>query len=251
MEQSPSSDKGKFPYDGGNLATISSSRQSIDRALARSPRRLLGDELIRELAARLEEQRKKDWKVITPGRLTFALRAVVSMAVDYTNGSTATVDTTGSLFEQSPTQKTVLAANAETAKRAKKKLAAAKKLVDEIEELLKAEEIAAFCTPSEEVLSSVHAELTRLKASVHVPRGLERGRPALRYLVELLHSVLHRLTGSWLRFRGDDIRDDRFIADALHRICKPLIGTEFSDEDLGRTIETAIRSPKDRPRSGA
>lgn len=252
MEQSRSSDKGKFPYDGGNLASISRSQHAIARALARSPRRFLGDELIRELAANLEEQRKKDRKDITPGRLTLALRNVVNMAVDYTNGSTGTVDSTAvSLFEQSPTQKSVLAANAETAKRAKKKLASARKLMDQLEELLKADEIVAFGTPREVVFSSVNAELNRLEASVSVPRGLGRGRPALRDLVGLLHSVLHRLTGSWLRFRGDDNRDDRFLADTMHRICKPLIGTEFSDEDLGRTIESAIRSPKNRQRSGA
>lgn len=239
-----------FPYDG-DLANRSKARDAITRAKQRSPRRFLGDELIRDLAAKLEQQRKKDQKVITPARLTLALRNVVNIAVDYTNGSTATVDNTVGLFEQSPTQKTVLTANAETAKRARKKLAAAKKLVDQFEELLKADEIAAFGTTSEEVFSSVHAELTRLRASVSVPRGLERGRPALRDLVELLHSVLYRLTGSWLRFRGEDTREDRFVANTIHRISKPLIGTEFSDEDLGRAIETAIRSPKNRQKSGA
>jgi hypothetical protein len=250
MEQSSLSGEEGYLNDGVYFAS-SRSRHIIDTALARSPRRFLGDELIRDLAAKLEQQRKKDRKVITPGRLTLALRNVVNMAVDYTNGSTATVDTTVGIFEQSPNQKTVPAANAGTAKHARKKLASAKELVDQLVELLNADEIAAFCTPNVEVLSSVHAELTRLKASVRVPTGLTRGRPALLHLVQLVHAVLYQLTGTWLRFREDDERGDRFIVDALNRICKPLIGTEFSDEDLGRTIETAIRSPKNRQRSGA
>lgn len=250
MEDPQSEEQDEFPYDG-DLANRSKARDAIAKALGRSPSRLLGDELIRELAAKLEEQRKKDRKIITPGRLSLALRRVVVMAADYTRGSTITGNGAVSDSEKSSAPSAVLPPNATTAKRARKKLSSAKELIDQLEKALNSDEIAAFDTPSKEVLSLLRSELNRLTASVRVAPGLRRGRPPLLYLVQELHRVLHRLTGSWLRFREEDERGDRFIADALNRVCKPLIGTEFSDEDLAKTIETAIRSPKNLQKSGA
>jgi hypothetical protein len=249
MEDTKAENQDGFPYDG-DLASRSRARKAINKALAQSPRRFLGDELIRKLAADLEKQRKRDLPVITPCRLAMALRKVVAIATSYTNGSTVSLNLAVGRPENSYAQGIAQPANASTVKRAKKKLSSAEELINQLEEVLKSDEIAAFDTPSKEVLSLLRSELDRLRASVRVSPGLRRGRPPLLHLVQLVHGALHQLTGSRLRFRQDDERADRFIADTLHRICKPLIGNEFTDEDLGQTIETAIRSPRGRQKSG-
>jgi hypothetical protein len=237
-----------IPADDGSLVSASRARRSIELACERSPVQLLGKSLIRALAENLEIHRKEGRSVITPGRLAIALRRVAFVAVYYTNASTAPPDLATGFLLPSSERSSASQPNVKTAEKARKMLASVRNSIDRIERSLEADEIAAFNGFSADVLVHLRAEVDRLEASVDVPPGLRRNRSSLRLLVSLLHDVLFNLTGSWLRLRSGD---EEFLPNVIHRILKPMVGDEFSDEDIGRTIETEIRMLKPKRQEAA
>jgi hypothetical protein len=247
MEQSSSSDDDGIPHDGGNLAATSRSRESIAWALARSPRRIFGAELIRELASSLDKQRKKEMPIVTPCRLALALRRLVSTAEFLTVGSAIALGRANDTQNQTADLAAKLLPDATTAKAAKKRLAQAKQHIDKFNSLVKSEEIRAFKVFSSQAHDVVHNEIVAIEKAIVVPVGLRRGRPTVSLLVKRAHEEIIALTGKTLRGSRDADNPDKYISDLLFRICMPMLGEGVRD-GLGLVIETAIktRQPKRR-----
>ena len=233
------------PYEA---SAISSARYLLDLVKARSPRTLLGISLLRELARELNAHRSNDKSPITVFRLSLAMRRVVEASKYLVPGSMVPEGLTLGLFEDPEpvrgTAKTL--PNADAAKVAKRKLTDTSAAIDKVEATLMGPELARFAHFDPDALVPLRMEMERLKTLVRIPFGLQRGRPTLSWTVQSLHGVFFELTGSWLRERHNPARRDRFISNALFNAMRPLTPVDFSDEDLGRTIETAIRKRKNR-----
>lgn len=248
MKKSMTDDQDIIPADDGTFVANARARIAVAHEVQVLPKELLGNDLIRIIADDLEKHREEGLPVITPELLEDKLRSFAELARDYASGSIVPSEvTTGFSIEPSELS-TALRPNAETAKKARRKLASVRSAIDGIEQSLATDEIAAFDVFSAKVLVDLRAEVDRLEASVEVPSGLTRGRPALGNLVSMLHLILFDLTGSWLRLRN---ADEAFLPNVMHHILKPMVGSVFSDEEIGQTIETEIRKPKPKRQRAA
>lgn len=243
-----SSDQEIIPADDGTLVAEAKARIAIESERQTSPENLLGKDLIRTIAEDLEKHREDGLPVITSELFVATLRSFTELAIDYANGSILPPEVAAGFSVQPSELSTALRPNAETAKKARRKLASVRNAIDGIEQSLSADEIAAFDVFSAEVLLDLRAEVDRLEASVEVPSGFKRGRPALANLASMLHLILFDLTGSWLRLRNVD---EAFLPNVMHHILKPMVGSVFSDEEIGQTIETEIRRPKPKRQKAA
>ena len=233
------------PYEHG-ASSVFRVRSLLDRVRAESPVTLLGKPQIQELAGELNARRRNGKSPITVCRLALALRRVVEASRYLVPGSMVPEGLILELFEddetESATSRTL--ANADAAKVAKRKLADTCATIDKIQATLTTPEIARFAHFDANALVPLRMEMERLTKLMKVPVGLQRGRPTLSWIVQYLHEVFFKLTGSWLRERGNPRGSDRFISDALFKAMRPLTPSGFSDEDLGQTIETAIKKRK-------
>jgi hypothetical protein len=168
-----------IPADDGTYVANAKGRISLENEVEVSPEDLMGKDLIATLADDLEKHRKDGFPAITPELLVDKLRSFTEFAIEYANGSTLPPEVATGFSVHPPEQSAALRPNAETAKKARKKLASARRAISVIEESLNADEVAAFDVFNGEVLVDLRAEVDRLEASLEVPSGFKRGRPAL------------------------------------------------------------------------
>ena len=219
------------PYVDGS-ADDARTEQLISRVSARSPRSIMGDDLLYALARELDDWRKDDrLPEVTPARLAFRLRAIVNIGKDMIGGWIKEPHGEGL---RDPRRRMV----------AIRKLQSALNHVRKAAEVLEDETVLAY---SDERSSDLAAIITTLEldiAGLRQERGHKGLTEALRLPVGALAEIGESLCGRTLR-NVDRVEGTetgpffRFAFDLIHRLMP-----EIPEPELSSSIRTLMREPK-------